>query len=70
MLSTASRMMPPTISVVQTSQGDSNSTALMNLCATAPITAAGRKATSTASTNRRVRASRGRSSSSRNSLPK
>ncbi len=70
MRSTASSTTPPTISVVHTSQGSSNSTPLMYLCSVAPTTAAGRKATSTPSTNRRVRASLGRSNSSRISLPK
>ena len=60
--------MPPTISVTHTSIGDSNRYSLMYLWAPAPITAAGRKATSTASTKRRVRASLGRSISSRSSL--
>ena len=41
--------MPPAIRLVHTSAGDSNRYPLMYLCSVAPTTAAGRKATSTAS---------------------
>ena len=46
-------MPPPAISVKQTTHG-LNSTLLMKLCASAPITAAGRNASSTPITKRRA----------------
>ena len=51
--STQSRIAPPTISEKQTTNG-LNNTVLMNECASAPITAAGRNAIRTPMTNRRA----------------
>ena len=56
--------------MTQISIGVSNSTVLMKSCAIAPITAAGRKAIRMPATNRRVRASLGRSTRSFHSRPK
>ncbi len=58
--STASRMTPPTISTTQISAGVSKSTVLMKSCATAPMTAAGRKPIRIETTNQRERAEEGR----------
>ena len=69
MLSTHSRIAPPTISMKQTTQ-TLNSMPLMKLCPAAPMIAAGRNAISTPMTKRRAEGSLNMPIAIRHSRPK